>query len=291
VRVSVATPSAGQRHAAAIARIVAGVLPVGPEEVAVVEGDTAEIAGSAGTSGSRATQLAGSAVVRASEVVLGKARSVAAAVLEASEDDIVVAGRGMSVRGVPTSFLTWAEVAGRARDPMSLPAGAEAGLDARCAFDQAHPTYTPAAHLSVVEVDIDTGQVRPLRHLAVTNCGRVVDAAGADGQVVGASAQGVGQVLYEQMACDEEGNAIGASLAEYLVAAAPDLPPFDAHFVGSPSSMNPLGAKGVGEVGMVGAPAAVHGAVIDALAHLGVRDVGLPCTPERVWRAIRDARR
>ncbi len=209
VRVAVATPSAGQRHADAIGLLVAGVLPVSAGDVEVVEGDTADIAGSAGTSGSRALQLAGSAVVRSSEAVLAKARAIAAHLLESSEDDIVVADGRMGVRGVPTSFLAWAEVAAHAFDEASLPPGAEPGLDAQCVFEQAHPTYTPAAHLSVVDVDVDTGRVRPLRHLAVTNCGRVVDAAGAGGQVVGASAQGVAQALYEEIRYDEAGNALG----------------------------------------------------------------------------------
>jgi carbon-monoxide dehydrogenase large subunit len=275
VRVLVATPSAGQHHAVALAGLVATVLPVLADDVEVIEGDTADLAGSAGTSGSRSMQLAGSAVLRASEIVLAKARSVTARLLEASEDDIVVDAGGFGVRGVPTSFLSWAEVAAQADD-----------LDAHCVFEQAHPTYTAAANLSVVEVDMETGQVRPLRHFAVTNCGRVVDAASAHGQVVGASAQGVGQVLYEQAVTDAAGNTIGASFAEYLFPAPPDQPPFDAHFLETPSVQNPLGAKGVGEVGMVAAPAAVHGAVIDALAHLGVRHLELPCTPERVWRAI-----
>ena len=275
VRVVVATPSAGQHHAMALAEIVAAILPVRASDVEVIEGDTADLAGSAGTSGSRSMQLAGSAVLQASEIVLAKARSVTARLLEASEDDIVVMDGRLGVRGVPTSSLAWAEVAAEAED-----------LDAHCVFDQAHPTYTAAANLSVVEVDMETGEVRPLRHFAVTNCGRVVDRPSAHGQVVGASAQGVGQVLFEQATTDAEGNTIGSSFAEYLLAAASDQPPFDAVFLETPSVQNPLGAKGVGEVGMVAAPAAIHGAVIDALAHLGVRHLELPCTPERVWRAI-----
>jgi carbon-monoxide dehydrogenase large subunit len=279
VRVLVATPSAGQHHAAALAGLVAQVLPVRADDVEVIEGDTADVGASAGTSGSRSMQLAGSAVLHASEIVLAKARSLTARLLEASEDDIVVHDGRLGVRGVPTSSLAWPEVAALASSDADR-------LDAHCVFEQAHPTYTAAAHLSVVEVDVETGQVRPLRHLAVTNCGRVVDAASAHGQVVGASAQGVGQVLFEQANTDLEGNPVGASLAEYLVPAAPDQPPFDAYFLETPANQNPLGAKGVGEVGMVGAPSAVHGAVLDALAHLGVRHLELPCTPERVWRAI-----
>ena len=290
VRVLVATPSAGQHHAVALAGLVAGVLPVRAEDVEVIEGDTAEIGASAGTSGSRSMQLAGSAVVQASEMVLAKARSLTAQLLEAAEDDIVVHDGRLGVRGVPTSSLSWAEVAASAWRGAGLGPDGRPGLDAHCVFEQAHPTYTAAAHLSVVEVDLETGRVRPLRHVAVTNCGRVVDPPSALGQVIGASAQGVGQVLFEQATTDIDGTVIGASFAEYLVAAPPDQPPFDAHFLETPSTQNPLGAKGVGEVGMVAAPAAVHSAVIDALAHLGVRHLELPCTPERVWRAVEAAK-
>ena len=157
-------------------------------------------------------------------------------------------------------------------------------------FDQDDATYTRAAHLSIVEVDLDTGGVTPIQHFAVTDCGRVVDPPSAAGQVVGATAQGIGQALFEEFAYDAAGNPLTSSLAEYLVPAASELPAVDARFVATEATRNPLGARGVGEIGMVAAPSAVHAAVLDAVAHLGVRHVDMPCTPERVWRAIRAAR-
>jgi carbon-monoxide dehydrogenase large subunit len=282
VRVVTASASAGQGHAAAFRAIVSSILPVDPDAVEVVAGDTDEMSGS-GSSGSRTIQLAGSAINQAAETVLDHARHVAAHLFEAAVEDIVVARDGFAVRGVPAHRLTLADVASAA------PSVADAGfasLDARCVFQQEAPTYPSGAHLSVVEVDLETGEVRALRHVAVTDCGRVIDPPAADGQVIGASAQGVAQALYEQFVYDADGNPATSSFAEYLLPAASEQPPFETYFLETPTSVNPLGAKGVGEAGMVGAPAAVHSAVIDALSHLGVRDIAMPCTPERVWRAL-----
>ncbi len=278
VRVAVGTASAGQEHAIAFAAVVADVLPVAVGDVVVSEGDTDDVPAGGGTSGSRSLQLAGSAVRVASEAVLARARAVVADLLEAAVEDVVVMPGGLGVRGVPTAFVPWAEVA------------ADAELDARCAFEQDHPTYPSSAHLATVEVDPDTGAVTPLGLVSAVACGRVVDPPGATGQVVGACAQGVAQVLFEEVSYDAAGVPLGASLAEYLMPAASELPPFEVSFEETATSLNPLGAKGVGEIGMVGAPAAVHGAVLDAIAHLGVEELQLPCTPERVWRAIHRAR-
>jgi carbon-monoxide dehydrogenase large subunit len=284
VRVTTASASAGQDHAAVFRAIVAAVLPVAPEDVELVQGDTDELCGS-GSSGSRTAQLAGSAVQQAAQVVLDQARRVAAQQIEAALDDIDVTAEGFGVRGVPARRLSLAAVAAAA-SPARLPELTEAGLDARCVFEQALPTYPSAAHLAAVEVDLDTGAVTVCRHVAVTDCGRVLDPPGAHGQVVGASAQGVAQVLYEQFAYDGDANPTTTNFAEYLVPAASEQPPFESYFRATAATVNPLGAKGIGEVGMVGAPAAVHSAVMDALFHLGVRHVDIPCTPERVWAAI-----
>jgi carbon-monoxide dehydrogenase large subunit len=278
VRVLTGTASAGQQHDRAFATLVAEVLPVAADDVEVIEGDTDLVEGSAGTSGSRSLQLAGSAVRGAAIEVLEQARTRAADLLEAAVDDVVVDDRQFIVRGVPARGYTLAQLA------------TDAVLDARCVFDQEDATYTRAAHLAIVEVDVDTGRVTPLRHLAVTDCGRVVDPPSATGQVVGASAQGIGQALFEEFSYDDAGNPLTSSFAEYLVPAASELPSVDARFVTTEATRNPLGARGVGEIGMVAAPSAVHAAVLDALAHLGVRHVDMPCTPERVWRAIRAAR-
>ncbi len=283
VRVLTGTASAGQQHERAYATLVAEVLPVSVDDVEVIEGDTELVEGSAGTSGSRSLQLAGSAVRGAALDVLEQARLLAAELLEAAADDIVVDEDQFIVRGVPARGFTLAELAAEAADDSPM-------LDARCVFDQDDATYTRSAHLSVVEVELDTGRVTPLRHVAVTDCGRVVDPPSAAGQVVGASAQGIGQALLEEFVHDAAGNPLTSSLAEYLVPAASELPSIDARFVATEATRNPLGARGVGEIGMVAAPSAVHSAVLDAVAHLGVRHVDMPCTPERVWRAIRAAR-
>ena len=279
VRVAVGTTSAGQRHAVALATIVTEVLPVDAADVEVSEGDTDEVPSGGGTSGSRSLQLAGSAVRSACEAVLDRARHVVAGLLEAAADDVVVADGGLSIRGVPSAFVPWSEVAAHER------------LDARCVFEQEHPTYPSAAHLAAVEVDPDTGAITPVRLVSVTACGRVVDPVGATGQVVGASAQGVAQVLFEEVGYDADGVPRGASLAEYLMPSAAELPAIEASFApAAGTAVNPLRAKGVGEIGMLGAPAAVHGAVLDALAPFGVDELELPCTPERVWRAIHGGR-
>jgi aerobic carbon-monoxide dehydrogenase large subunit len=276
VRVVVATASAGQEHGAAFASIVAGVLPVPEAEIEVVEGDTDAMSG-AGTSGSRSLQLAGTAVRRAAVTVLDAMRRVAAEALEAGSDDVVAAGATFHVRGVPARALGFAEVAARAD---------RASLDARCVFEQATATYPAGAHLSVVEIDTESGDVRPVRHVAVTDCGKVLDPPGAAGQVIGASAQGIAQALYEQAVYDDDGTPRTSSLADYLVPAASELPAIEVDFVEGHAAANDLGAKGVGEIGMVAAPVAVWNAVLDGLAPFGVDHVDLPCTPERVWRAL-----
>jgi aerobic carbon-monoxide dehydrogenase large subunit len=301
ITVLVATMSAGQQQAVAYASIVADVLAVDPSIVTVVEGDTDRVPAGGGSVGSRSIQVAGSAVLRAALEVRAAAVRLAAARLEAAEADVECRAGHVGVRGVPARALAWADLAaavspdGTAVSPDAAALtgadavlDADARLDARCGFDQDDATYTFSAHLAVVEVDLDTGAVTPLAHHAVTDCGRVVDPPGATGQVVGACVQGIGQALLEELRHDG-GTPTGASLAEYAMPSAAEVPAITAAFLATPSGRNPLGARGVGEVGMVGAPAAVHGAVVDALAHLGVGDVPMPCTPQRVWEAIRAA--
>ncbi|HEX7094515.1 MAG TPA: xanthine dehydrogenase family protein molybdopterin-binding subunit [Acidimicrobiales bacterium] len=284
VRVHTATASAGHQHAVAFARIVRDVLPVGAARIEVVEGDTAEMDGN-GTSGSRSLQLTGSVVRRASEVLLARLREHAADLLEAAPTDIVPSGDRFVVRGTPTRGATFVEVVRHAHER-----GGEKALDARCVFEQETPTYPAAAHLSVVEVDVSSGAVRLLRHVAVTDCGVVVDEPSAHGQVVGACAQGISQVLFEAVSYDEAVTPTNASFAEYLVPSAPDMSSIEANFVQTATvTANPLGAKGVGEIGMVAAPAATWNAVVDALRPFGVTRIDIPCTPERIWRALQMA--
>jgi len=269
--------SAGHRHDIVYREVVRSRLPVSPEHIRVVEGDTDAMYDSEGTMGSRTTQTAGSAVLASTELLVTRLRDLAANQLEAAADDIVFHdGRGFGVRGVPSSVRTLAQLVASSTD----------GVEATCVYEQAGASYPAAAHLSVVEVDRDTGRVVPVRHVAVTDCGTVIDAASARGQVIGATVQGIAQALYEESVFDADGNPRNASFAEYGVPSAADVPMIETAFLETPSPQNPLGAKGVGEIGMIGAPVAVQNAVVDAVRHLGVRHLDMPCTPEKVWAAI-----
>jgi carbon-monoxide dehydrogenase large subunit len=172
--------------------------------------------------------------------------------------------------------LTFAQLVASTKEP----------IEASCVYEQSGATYPAAAHLSVVEIDVDTGKVVPIRHVAVTDCGVVLDADSARSQVIGATAQGISQALYEEFVFDEDGNPLTNSFADYAMPSAVEIPAIETHFIETPSPRNPLGAKGVGEIGMIAAPVAVQNAVIDAVRHLGVQHLDMPCTPEKVWAAI-----
>ena len=287
VEVRSATASAGQQHEVMLATLVTEVLPVARELIEVVEADTDRSPASDGSMGSRSTQLAGTAVRQAAEIVATAARRVAAHVLEAAEDDVVFHDDALIVRGVPARRGRARRVGGP-RGGLGTSDRRDEALEALCVFDQPDAAYPSAAHLSVVEVDTETGRVVPVRHVAVTDCGRVVDEPAASGQVVGAAVQGIAQVLSERATHTADGVPLATSLAEYLVPSAAEVPAIETHWVATPSPRNPLGAKGVGEIGMIAAPAAVHNAVVDALSPLGIRHLDVPCTPEVVWRAVQD---
>ncbi len=248
----------------------------------------------AGTGGSRSLQLGGSAVHRATEPLVERAKRLAAHLLEADAADIVVdvdAGT-VGVAGVPAGALTWADLARRAGEapPGMLGDGDLPGiLAAEDDFEQADSTFPFGAHIAVVEVDLDTGEVRVVRHVAVDDCGTVLNPLLVQGQQHGGVAAGIGQALYEEVRHDDAGNPLTANLADYGIPTAAELPSFDVRSTETPSPLNPLGAKGIGEAATIGSTPAVQNAVIDALAHLGVRHLDMPCTSERVWRAIRDA--
>ena len=183
---------------------------------------------------------------------------------------------------------TWAQLAQRAGD--APPDGDLPGiLAAEADFEQADSTFPFGAHIAVVEVDLDTGRVRVVRHVAVDDCGTVINPLLVQGQQHGGVAAGIGQALYEEVRHDDAGNPLTATLADYGIPTAAELPSFDVRSTETPSPLNPLGAKGIGEAATIGSTPAVQNAVIDALAHLGVRHLDMPCTPERVWRAVRDA--
>jgi aerobic carbon-monoxide dehydrogenase large subunit len=277
----------GQGHETAIAQLVAGRLRIPMSSVRVIHSDTATVAGGTGTMSSRSLQIGGSAALQATETVVAKARQLAATLLEVAETDLAISpDGGLVVRGSPGTGLSWAELAAIARDPSRLPEGMEPGLEAAETFDQQAATFPAGAHVSVVEVDTETGLVRLLRHIAVDDAGRLLNPLLANGQIHGGLAQGISQALYEQVVYDDVGNPMTSTLTDYLVPAAPDLPAFEATQRETASPHNPMGMKGIGEASTIGSTPAVQSAVVDALSHLGVRHIDMPLSPERVWRAI-----
>jgi aerobic carbon-monoxide dehydrogenase large subunit len=281
----------GQGHETAFAQLVAATLGVAADQVTVVHSDTAALPRGDGTMGSRSLQVGGSAVAEAAGQVLEQARELAAHLLEAPAEDVAVfAGEGIGVAGAPSTALTWAELATAAADPARRPPGMDGGLAAAVDFKMERSTFPFGAHLAVCEVDTETGLARLLRHLAVDDSGRILNAVLAEGQVHGGIAQGVAQALFEEVRYDEDGNCLNGNLASYTMPSPADLPSFETQRTQTPTPLNPLGAKGIGESGTIGATPAVQNAVVDALAHLGVTHIDMPLTPERVWRAIRAAR-
>jgi carbon-monoxide dehydrogenase large subunit len=280
VTVKAGTSAHGQGHATAFCALVADRLRVPLKAVRLVQSDTALVPTGGGTGGSRSLQLGGSAVAEAAEAVVAAGRALAARLLEADESDIVLSEDGrLGVAGVPARALSWSDLAMAAeKDGTPLLGEHE--------FSRDKGTFPSGVHVAVVEVDSDTGQVRLVRHVAVDDCGRVLNPLLVAGQQHGGMAQGIAQALWEAVAYDDDGNPLTATLADYGLPSAADLPSFEASVIETPSPLNPLGVKGIGESGPVGSMPAVQNAVIDALSHLGVRHLDTPLTPERVWRAL-----
>lgn len=280
----------GQGHETAFSQLVAGLLGVPAEDVRVEHSDTRAVPTGKGTMGSRSLQIGGSAVVRSGEAVLAKARELVASLREAAVGDVEPDGRGgLWVRGSPETRVSWYELAEIAADSTRLPDGTEPGLYAAETFVQDGPTFPSGAHVAVVEVDVETGLVTLRQHVAADDAGQVLNPLLVEGQLHGGLAQGIGQALLEALPYDEDGNPLAASLIGYQIPAATDLPAFDLLRPATPTPLNPLGVRGVGEAATIGSTPAVQNAVIDALAHLGVRHIDLPLTPARVWRALRAA--
>ncbi len=291
------TSPQGQGHQTAFAMIVCAQTGIPVERIRLVAVDTDVVRTGGGTGGSRSLQLGGSAVHRATEALVDKARHLAAHLLEADVGDIVVdtTTGTLGVAGVPTTGLDWAALAAAAAtidangdEGIVDHADGTLGLAAQLDFDQGEATFPFGAHIAVVEVDHETGKVTLLRHIAVDDCGTVLNPLLVEGQQHGGVAAGVSQALYEQVIYDADGNPLTGNFMDYAIPSAAEFPNFEVHSTETPTSLNPLGAKGIGEASTIGSTPAVQNAVIDALAHLGVRHVDLPCTSQAVWRAIRD---
>ncbi len=279
------TAAHGQGHQTSFAMIVSDQTGIAVDRIRLVDGDTDRVRQGGGTGGSRSLQLGGSAVSRATEALVDKAKEAAARILEADAADIVVdrSAGTVGVAGVPASALTWADLAADAASHDDGPFMADA------IFDQGDATFPFGAHIAVVEVDMETGESRLIRHIAVDDCGTVLNPLLVEGQQHGGIGSGIGQALYEEVRFDGDGNPNTANFADYGVPSAAEMPSFETHSTETPTPLNPLGAKGIGEAATIGSTPAIQNAVIDAVSHLGVLHIDLPCTPERVWRAIRAA--
>ncbi len=284
--IRVGTSGHGQGHPTSFAMLVHDRLGIPMDRIRLVQSDTAAVPRGSGTGGSRSLQIGGSAIHGATGIVLDRARKLAARRLEADAADIVVTDDGrVGVAGVPASALTWAELAELA---MTNEGGGEP-LAGEFDFTQAGATFPFGAHIAVVEVDTETGFVQFIRHIAVDDCGRVLNPLLVRGQQHGGIAQGAAQALWEQFVYDADGNPLTSTLAEYAMPSAAEFPSFETANTETPTPLNVLGAKGIGESGTIGAMPSVQNAVVDAVSHLGVRHIDMPCTPERVWQAIRAA--
>jgi aerobic carbon-monoxide dehydrogenase large subunit len=290
-KVEVVTGSSahGQGHETAWSQIVADKLGVPFEDIRVLHGDTQVSPKGMDTYGSRSLTVGGIAVNGACEKVITKAKRISAHLLEASEDDIEFTHGRLHVRGDPESGQTIQEIALAAFTAHALPDGVEPSLDSDATFDPENFSYPHGTHLCATEVDTETGQVTIRSYVAVDDVGKVVNPLIVDGQVHGGLAQGIAQALYEEAIYDDEGNLTTTTMADYLLPSAADLPHFTTDRTETPATTNPLGVKGVGEAGTIASTPAVVNAIVDALRPLGIQDITMPCTPERVWRAISEA--
>ncbi|MCQ4079577.1 xanthine dehydrogenase family protein molybdopterin-binding subunit [Streptomyces sp. RB6PN25] len=289
VEVVTGTSPHGQGHVTCWSQIAADVLGVPFEDVEVVHGDTRTAPQGMDTYGSRSLVVGGIAVHQAARRVVAKARKIAAHLLEADEDDLQFAQGTFSVKGSPEARRTIQEVAFAAFASHDLPEGMEPTINAECVLDPENFSFPHGTHLCAVEVDTETGRARIRSYVCVDDVGKVVNPMIVEGQVHGGIAQGIAQALYEEAVYDADGNLISGTMADYLVPSAADLPDFVTDRTETPATTNPLGVKGVGEAGTIASTPAVVNAVVDALRPLGITDVPMPCTPERIWRAVMDA--
>ncbi|GAB3554434.1 carbon-monoxide dehydrogenase large subunit [Actinopolyspora lacussalsi] len=289
VEVVTGTSPHGQSHVTSWSQIVADRLGVPFDDVEVLHGDTQSSPRGLDTYGSRSLTVGGIAAVHAADKVIDKARRIAAHMLECSEDDLDFAGGRFAVRGTDKGMAI-TDVALAAFTAHDLPEGVEPNLDAEANFDPENFSFPHGTHLCAAEVDTGTGAVRIRSYVCVDDVGSVVNPMIVEGQVHGGLAQGIAQALYEEAVYDDDGTLTTATFADYLVPSAVDLPEFHTGRTETDATSNPLGVKGVGEAGTIASTPAVVNAVVDALRHYGVNDVRMPCSPQRVWRALTGAR-
>jgi carbon-monoxide dehydrogenase large subunit len=279
----------GQGHETGFAQITADRLGVDPANVEVIHGDTGMGPEGRNTYGSRSLAVGGEAVAKTANKIAEKAKAVVAHHLEASPDDIEVVDGKFSVKGSPDKGMTLAEIAG-AVYINEVPDGMEPGLEETTFYDPENFVFPFGAHACVVDVDAETGKVKVVRYVAVDDCGNAINPMLIDGQVHGGIVHGIGQALYEHVQYDEDGQLVTGTFVDYGLPTAAELPSFETDRTVTPSPVNSLGVKGVGEAGTIAATPAVTNAVVDALRPLGVEYMNMPLSPMRVWEAISEAR-
>ncbi|HEX2418368.1 MAG TPA: xanthine dehydrogenase family protein molybdopterin-binding subunit [Micromonosporaceae bacterium] len=290
VEVITGTSPHGQGHETAWSQIAADQLGVPFEDVEVLHGDTRTSHKGLDTYGSRSLAVGGTALVMACEKVVSKAKKIAAHLLEASEDDLEFTDGAFRVRGTPDAAKTLGECALAVFTSHGLPDDIEPDLDSDAVYDPENFSFPHGTHLCATEVDTETGEVKIRKYVAVDDVGRVINPLIVEGQVHGGLAQGIAQALFEEAVYDADGNLVTGTFVDYTLPTAADLPEFTTDRTETPATAHPLGAKGVGEAGTIASTPAVVNSVINALRPLGVTDVPMPCTPERVWRAIQEVR-
>jgi aerobic carbon-monoxide dehydrogenase large subunit len=291
-KVEVVTGSSahGQGHETAWSQIVADKLGIPFEDIRVLHGDTQVSHKGMDTYGSRSLTVGGIALAGACDKVIIKAKRVAAHMMEASENDIEFTAGRLHVRGDPAQGRSIQEIALATFAAHDLPDGMEPTLDSDHTYDPDNFSFPHGTHLCATEVDTETGRVTIRSYVAVDDVGKVVNPLIVEGQVHGGLAQGIAQALYEEAVYDSDGNLLTTTMADYLIPSAADLPHFTTDRTVTPATTNPLGVKGVGEAGTIASTPAVVNAIVDALRPMGIHDIVMPCTPERVWRAIQTAR-
>jgi len=283
------TQSSGQGHQTAYTQLAAERLGIDPDKVRVLQGDTAAISFGRGTGGSRSIPVGGASLVQAADKLIAKGRRIAAHLFEAAEADVEFADGVFSVSGTDRR-LGIEEVARAAFDPARQAPGVEPGFDESGHFTPPQPTFPNGCHVCEVEIEPDTGHIDILRYLVVDDFGTIINPMLLAGQVQGGVAQGVGQAMLERTVFDPEtGQLLTGSLTDYCIARAEDLPAIEFSYNIVPCRTNPIGVKGAGEAGAIGAPPALVNAVVDALGELSIAHLDMPLTPERVWQAIQAA--
>jgi carbon-monoxide dehydrogenase large subunit len=289
VVVTTGTSPHGQGHETAWSQIAADALGVNFDDVEVLHGDTQTAPLGLDTYGSRSAPVGGVAVYLASQKVVDKARQIAAHELEVAEADLDYEAGTFTVKGAPGRTRSIGQLAFSAWSAHNLPPGVEPSLEATSIYDPPNLTFPSGTHVCVVEVDPDTGKVEIVKYVAVDDCGNVINPMLVEGQLHGGICQGIAEALYEEAVYDDEGQLLTSSMISYEVPSAVEIPPVTLDRLVTPSTTNPMGVKGIGEAGTIASPPAVVNAVVDALQPLGVVHLDMPCTPERVWRAIQSS--